>query len=203
VPFLVADVVTTGTLASTPQPALPAGGLTLRPWLPADRPAIIAAYADPAIQRWHCRTMDDAEAAAWLAAWPDRWRAESGAGWAVTDGAEVVGQVGLRSIFLPAGVAEVSYWVLPAHRGRRVAPRALAALTAWALGSLGLQRIELRHATANAASCQVATLAGYAAEGVSRRAVLHPDGWHDMHIHARLCTDVDAVSTFSCSAGPG
>jgi RimJ/RimL family protein N-acetyltransferase len=195
VPYLVADVLTAGTLASTPQPTLPADGLTLRPWRPGDRAAVVAAYADPAIRQWHCRTMDDAEAATWLDAWPVRWHAESGAGWAVTDAADqVVGQVSLRAIVLTDGVAEISYWVLPAHRGRRVAPRALAALTGWALGPLGLQRLELRHATANQPSCRVATRAGYAAEGVSRRAVLHADGWHDMHIHARVATDVDVSS---------
>jgi RimJ/RimL family protein N-acetyltransferase len=190
VPYLVADVVSAGTLASTPQPTLAADGLTLRPWRAGDRPAVVAAYSDPGIQQWHCRTMDDAEAATWLAAWPVHWRRESKAGWAVTDGGEVVGQVSLRTIDLAEGTAEISYWVLPDRRGRRIAPRALAALSDWALYTLGLQRLELRHATANSASCRVAMRAGYAAEGTSRRAVLHADGWHDMHLHARVATDV-------------
>ncbi|MER7005255.1 GNAT family N-acetyltransferase [Dactylosporangium sp. NPDC000555] len=188
-PLLAEDVVPPGTLATMPQPALPADGLTLRPWRAEDRPAVVAAYADPAIQQWHCRTMNDDEAAAWLSAWPSRWRAESGAGWAVTDGEEVVGQVSLRTLDLPAGLAEVSYWVLPSRRGLRIAPRALAALTAWSFGSLGLHRIELRHSVSNPNSCRVATLAGYAPEGVQRGGCMHPDGWHDMHLHARLDTD--------------
>ncbi|GAA2368223.1 GNAT family N-acetyltransferase [Dactylosporangium salmoneum] len=183
--YLVADVVSAGTLTGSPQPTLAADGLTLRPWRSADLPAVVAAYADPAIQQWHCRTMDESEAADWLAAWPGRWRTESGAGWAVTSpDDEVVGQIGLRTISLPAGFAEISYWVLPACRGRRIAARALSALTTWALGSLGLHRLELRHSMVNTASCRVATRAGYAAEGVQRSALLHPDGWHDMHLHA-------------------
>lgn len=40
--------------------------------------------------------------------------------------------------------------------------------------------------TANAASCRVALKAGFAAEGTRRSAALHADGWHDMHLHARI-----------------
>ena len=51
---------------------------------------------------------------------------------------------------------------------------------------VGLHRIELHHATGNAASCRVADKAGYALEGTMRQRTLHADGWHDMHLHARL-----------------
>jgi RimJ/RimL family protein N-acetyltransferase len=188
--MLIADVVPLGTLAATRPPILPADGLTLRPWRLADQPAVVTAYSDPAIQRWHCRAMDDAEAAAWLAAWPERWSTESRAGWAVTTADdEVAGQIGLRNIQLADGQAEVSYWVLPSFRGRRIAPRALSALSVWAFGTLGLHRLEIRHSVHNAPSCRVAEAAGFTAEGIQRGSVLHADGWHDMHLHARLDTD--------------
>jgi RimJ/RimL family protein N-acetyltransferase len=35
----------------------------------------------------------------------------------------------------------------------------------------------------------VAEKAGFAAEGVKRGAGWHADGWHDMHLHARLAID--------------
>jgi RimJ/RimL family protein N-acetyltransferase len=101
----------------------------------------------------------------------------------------VVGQISLRRIVLAEGLAEVSYWVLPAARGRRVAPRALAALAAWCFGTLRLHRLELCHSTANLASCRVAQRAGFAAEGTKRGEGYHADGWHDMHLHARLDSD--------------
>lgn len=189
-PNLVADVVTPGSLAALPHPTLPADGLVLRPWRLADQPAVVAAYSDPDIQRWHCRAMSDDEAAAWLAAWPEHWATESRAGWAITtDGDEVAGQVSLRSLQLADGEAEVSYWVLPAFRGKRIAPRALAAMSAWAFGELGLHRVVVRHSVDNAPSCRVATVAGFAFESVQRRSLLHQDGWHDMHVHARLESD--------------
>lgn len=190
VPLLVAPVVVPGRMARLPQPEIDAGGLLLRPWRPTDQPAVLAAYADPAIQRWHCRSMTDDEAREWIDAWAGRWRQETGAGWAVVDGSGVVGQISLRRIVLPEGLAEVSYWVLPLARGHRIAPRALVALTAWSFATLRLHRVELYHSTSNLASCRVAQHAGFPAEGTKRGEVRHTDGWHDMHIHARLDTDV-------------
>ena len=45
------------------------------------------------------------------------------------------------------------------------------------------------HSVANHASCRVATKSGFPLEGTHRRALLHTDGWHDMHLHARLRDD--------------
>ncbi|MFG2104951.1 GNAT family N-acetyltransferase [Micromonospora echinaurantiaca] len=190
-PLLVPPLVAPGTMARRPQPEIDADGVRLRPWRAADRAAVVAGYADPAIRRWHCRSMTDDEARAWIDGWPERWRRETGAGWAVADDTGVLGQISLRRLDLAEGLAEVSYWVLPAARGRGVAPRALAALTGWAFGGLGLHRVELSHSTANPASCRVAQRAGFPAEGTKRGEGRHADGWHDMHLHARLRGDPD------------
>ena len=188
-PSLVTPALPRGTIAALAQPELSANGTTLRPWRAADCPVVVAAFADPAIQRWHCRSMTDQEAADWIDSWRARWQDETDASWAVLEAGVVVGQVGLRRILLDEGVAAVSYWVLPAARGRRVAPRALATLSQWCFLTLGLHRLALSHSTANVASCRVAQHAGFAAEGTERSHARHADGWHDMHLHARLDTD--------------
>ena len=188
VPGLVPPFLAAGTLARSEQPVLTGDGLVLRPWAAGDAPVVAAAYADPGIRLWHARTMTAGEARAWVAQWPGRWRDETGAGWAVTDG-DVVGQISLRTVDLAEGSAEVSYWVLPAARGRGLAARALAVLGRWAFGELGLHRIEVQHSMRNAASCRVAERAGYPAEGIRRSQALHADGWHDMHLHARVAGD--------------
>ncbi|MFC5002958.1 GNAT family N-acetyltransferase [Dactylosporangium cerinum] len=186
-PSLVTPALPAGTLAALTQPSLDGdGGLRLRPWRAADADTVVAAYTDPDIQRWHCRTMTPGEARDWIDRWPARWQAGTGAGWAVTDGGAVAGQISLRRIDLAEALAEVSYWVLPHARGRRVAGRALAALTGWSFGTLGLHRVEVCHSTANLASCRVASRAGYALEGTKRGEARHTDGWHDMHLHARI-----------------
>jgi RimJ/RimL family protein N-acetyltransferase len=177
-------------MAASSQPEIKANGIRLRPWRASDRPVVTEAFADPAIQQWHCRSMTDHEAADWIDSWPARWRDETDAAWAVLDADTVVGQVGLRRVDLAEGLAAVSYWVVPPARGRRVASRALGALTDWSFRTLGLHRLALSHSTANTASCRVAQHNGFAAEGTKRGEGRHADGWHDMHLHARLRTDV-------------
>lgn len=56
-------------------------------------------------------------------------------------------------------------------------------------GGLGLQRLRLTHSVENPASCRVAERAGFALEGTMRSALLHEDGWHDEHLHARVRGD--------------
>lgn len=147
---------------------------------------MVAAYADPDIQRWHVRSMTADEARAWIEHWSARWVQDTGAGWAVETAGAVVGQISLREVDLADACVELSYWVVPGARGRGVAPGALAAVTEWALTDAGMVRAELAHSTSNMASCRVATKAGYLPEGTARRQALHADGWHDMHHHSRL-----------------
>jgi RimJ/RimL family protein N-acetyltransferase len=56
----------------------------------------------------------------------------------------------------------------------------------WHVQSVGLHRIELCHSALNPVSCRVADKAGFRYEGTRRQHFLHRDGWHDMHLHARL-----------------
>jgi RimJ/RimL family protein N-acetyltransferase len=190
-PRIVPPVVPAGRMRETEQPVLTAGGgLTIRPWRPGDAPALQQAYAVPDIRRWHRRSADTlAEAAALVTAWRRGWPDETAGQWAVTgpDG-ELAGRLSLR-VELELGAGEIGYWVLPAARGAGVAARSVTCLTAWAFGELGLHRIELGHATANEASCKVAATCGYRLEGQLRSALLHEDGWHDMHLHARIADD--------------
>jgi RimJ/RimL family protein N-acetyltransferase len=194
VPPLACPVVLPGSLARLSQPVFDLGEFVLRPWRTADAPAVEEAYAEPSIQQWHVRSMTGHEAQVWVDSWPGRWRQETGAGWAVVGGSGLLGQISLRRLSLPDGVGEVSYWVLPAARGRRVASRALSALTGWVFDTVGLHRLELYHSTLNPASCRVAESAFYLPEGTERSAGLHPDGWHDMHQHARLISDPRPVA---------
>jgi ribosomal-protein-alanine N-acetyltransferase len=187
-PRLISPVVGAGGLARLEQPVLNGDGFVVRPWQLADAAVVAAAYADPGIRLWHARSLDLDEAVAWIGQWPGRWRAESGAGWAIAD-EQVLGQISLRRIELTEGLAEISYWVLPAARGRHLAARALQLVSRWAFEVVGLHRIEVQHSTRNAASCRVAERAGFPVEGTKRSQALHADGWHDMHLHARLATD--------------
>ncbi len=185
------QVVAPGSLGAGRQPEIAAGDLLLRPWRVADAAVIVGAFGDAAISRWHLASVDEAEAKAWLEERDRRWREESGADWAVQAGGEVVARVAVRRLELPQGSAEAAYWTLPGARGRGIAPRALRAMSDWFFRDVGLLRVELEHSTANPASCRVAIKAGFAPEGTRRQSLWHADGWHDMHLHARLAGDAD------------
>lgn len=182
-------VVPAGTLHRTAPPEIDRP-LALRPFAPDDASFLVEAFGDPAIRRWHRRSMDtEAAARTWVEDITARERAEASVNWVVSEEDRPVGRVGLTRIDLAEGYGELSYWVLPTERGRGLATRATIAVTAWALGPLGLHRIVLHHSTDNAASCRVAQAAGFAEEGTARSMLLHEDGWHDMHLHARIADD--------------
>ncbi len=144
-PRLTAPVVPAGSLNAVEQPVLRAGDLLLRPWAEADADAVVTAFADPVLRRWHARSIASREEAVELISSYHRdWRAETGAHWAIT-GPGFVGRVALRTVDLGEGTAEMAYWVTPAARGRGVATRAVGVLGRWALRDLGLHRLELHH----------------------------------------------------------
>ncbi|MCO7221448.1 GNAT family N-acetyltransferase [Klenkia sp. PcliD-1-E] len=166
---------------------LTVGELVVRPWSPTDLDAVWTALQDPAIRRWNgsgARSRD--EAAAWLAR---RSEGDDHVSRAVVDGGGVLlGSVSLHSIH--DGEAEIGYWVVPAARGRRVAPRVVDAVVRWAFAELGLERVQLLHDVANTASERVAERAGFVLEGRLRRSYRYGDGVRcDELIWSRLPDD--------------
>ncbi|MEV6572059.1 GNAT family N-acetyltransferase [Streptomyces sp. NPDC051577] len=185
-------VVPPGHLRELPQPSfeLP-GALRLRPWEPSDAPALTAAGLDPDIVHWN-RTvpMTRAEAVAKVAVFRSRWQNEQAAIWAVApEDAPAVGLIGIGDLDLAGGSGEILYWLLPEGRGKGAMVPATELVGRWAFEELGLHRLRITHSVANPASCRVATGAGFPLEGTMRGALLHADGWHDEHLHARVRTD--------------
>ena len=188
-PSLVISAVPVGSLAIRPQPAMTVGGgVLLRPWSLDDAQAVMDAYQDEAIQRWHVRRADSvAETREWIAGWQSGWAAETDAIWAVAEAGSgtLLGRAGLKHLKFSDGTADVAYWTVPAARGKGVCPRAVDAMASWAF-TAGFRRLDLEHAVGNTASCRVAEKTGFAAEGVRRSAWLLADGRCDVHAHARL-----------------
>ncbi|MFI7162061.1 GNAT family protein [Rhodococcus erythropolis] len=73
-------------------------------------------------------------------------------------------------------------------------------MSEWAFREVGFHRLELEHSIHNPRSCRVATKAGFNEEGVRRGSARHADGWHDMHVHARLRSDQPSAPTRAASA---
>jgi hypothetical protein len=70
--------------------------------------------------------------------------------------------------------------------GNGVATAATNRMAAWAFEDLGLHRLTIVHSVANERSCAVATKANFSLEGTLASAQLLVDGWHDVHLHARV-----------------
>lgn len=185
-----------GLFAGSDQPEIAVRqGVVSRPWRLDDAGAVMEAFAYPEIQRWHVRRADSVEEAAeWITARQRGWAAESELSWAVAEqqAGTLLGRMTLGGVKLHDGSAGLAYWMAPAARGRGLCTQAAQVLCRWAFGVAGFHRIGLEHSTANQASCRVAVKAGFLAEGIRRGSALHADGWHDMHVHARLATDVHA-----------
>ncbi|MFG2532120.1 GNAT family N-acetyltransferase [Streptomyces sp. NPDC048516] len=169
-----------------------AGNLELRPWSLDDAEVLADSCQDPDIQHWNRLgrlTLDDARDR--ISRWRQRWQTEHAAIWAIGEplGGSPVGLIGLADFDLIGGSAEFLYWLLPAGRGRGAMVDAVVRVSRWALDDLGLHRLRISHSVANAASCRVAEKAGFPLEGTMRSALLHSDGWHDEHLHARVQGD--------------
>lgn len=189
-PDLRKAVLEMGALHRRPQPTIEAAGLLLRPWRTEDAPVLLRAYCDPEIRRWQMRSMDGREARHWIDTRNEMW---------IKEGEMPVGRICAQALDLRDGCAGVAYWVLAESRGRRVATRALRTIADWLFSEVGLRRLELEHSTANPASCRAALNAGFAVEGIKRGALLHEDGWHDLHLHGRLRDDPDRSRRPGCS----
>jgi ribosomal-protein-alanine N-acetyltransferase len=193
VPYLITSAIAERSLAQSDQPSVRVSDtVVLRPWQLTDADALILAFEDPAIQRWHTRRLDSVdEAHVLIAKWSAGWSTESECHWALIteDSQALLGRVALKQLDLLDGTAGFAYWMVPAARGRGLCAEAVVALSEWAFRDAGFRRVEIEHSTANPASCQVARKAGFTIEGVRRGAAQHTDGWHDMCMHGRLAVD--------------
>lgn len=155
-----------------PQPPLGDGVIRLRPWQPADAPALAAAWSDPAVGRWSApparRSLVDARR--WIAGTPGLRSGGLALDLVVSSIGPrpvVLGEVALSG-FDDDGGADIGYWIGPEHRGRGHATRAVRLLTAWALNQHGLRHVRATVDPGNRASIAVLHRAGFRAEGPDR-----------------------------------
>ena len=154
------------TVSPPPREEIDAGPVRLRPWQAGDVAAMARAVAE-SIE--HLRPWMP-----WAAAEPlslrDRARLieESGRQWergeafayGMFDGDRMVGCSGLHARIGPGGL-EIGYWVHPDWMGRGIATATSGALTSVALALPGVDRAEIHHDRANAASRRIPEKLGY------------------------------------------
>jgi RimJ/RimL family protein N-acetyltransferase len=177
-----------------PDPPLADARLALREFRDEDLADLVAACRDPLVQRFTRLPADygEAEGRAFIAGAAGRRARRESLELAAADGAggRLLGAVGLVVDRHDADRAEVGYWVAPWARGAGVATRALALLSRWALGPLGLARLDLLASVANPASMRVAERCGYVREGTLRKAWFRGPQREDLALYSLLADDL-------------
>ena len=155
-----------------PDPPLRDERVSLRAFRLDDAIRVAEACQDAAITRWTevPAPYRPEDARGWIAVHPEA-RASGDALELAVVGAgddEVDGAIGLVHVVPEHARGEVGYWIAPWARRRGLATHAVRLLADWALGDLGLGRLELLTHTDNVISGRVALAAGFRREGVLR-----------------------------------
>lgn len=164
----------------------------LRPWTEADIPAIVAGFADAAVDRFSRAPVEPyttADAQAFLREQEEARRAGTELHFACVlpvDATLVLGGVSLYAVELDEQRAAVGYWLAPDARGHGVATAAVLMLARWAFETLDVIRLELTCAPDNDASQAVARRCGFVREGVLRSHKNHKGARRDTVVFSLL-----------------
>jgi RimJ/RimL family protein N-acetyltransferase len=176
-----------------PEPPLSDGVIRLAPIESRFVPGFEQLSADPEVRRFTRVPVepDPGFAAAWVGRYIDGWKGGSRAGFAILSAeGEFLGLAAIVDLDLPARQGEIGYIVKPDARGRGVAARALRLIAGWALGSLGLERVELRISIGNEPSLRVAERLGFVREGVLRSVHLKDAVREDVAVYSLLAGEL-------------
>lgn len=184
--------------AAIPPPRLAADGLLLRPYAPADAPALFAAARASAesVGRWlpWCRAdYGLADAETWIAHCAATWESGDQYGFAVFDagGNRFLGGAGLNGFSREHNFANLGYWTRFDARGHGIAARAGRLVAGFGFRTLGLMRIEILAAIDNLASRRTAEHIGARFEGIARRRLLLRGQALDAAVYALIAPSDD------------
>lgn len=184
----------------------------LRPWRPADAPALFEAVDESRarIGRWLARVWHHAtvaESEAFCRAMADDWaaRAEFAVGIWHRDSGRLLGASGLHNVEWDTPSAEIGYWLRDGAVGHGYAEEAVRLLLAFAFECLGLARVGLNCDPSNVRSRRIPGVLGFALDGRLRSNRRTPDGaLRDTLVHSILADEWRAKgSSGSGPARPG
>jgi [ribosomal protein S5]-alanine N-acetyltransferase len=153
-------------------PELSTSRLALRACVPGDATALLAIFSDPEVMRYWSTPpwTGPADAEAFAARTQAQWHERTAIRWMIDEGGgdRAVGTVTLFALHAGSDRAEVGYALRRASWGRGYLREALGAVLDWALGPLGLRRVEADVDPRNTASLRTLEALGFAREGVLR-----------------------------------
>jgi len=175
-------------------PLLEAGPYRLRGFEHRDVAMVMEAAADPLIPLIAKLPARSSQEAAREFVERQRHRLRDGYGYsyviAESSADRGVGSIGLWLRDLDLGRGTVGYWVVAPARHHGAARHALAALGAWALGELGIPRIQLHVEPWNVPSIRTAEGAGFMCEGLLRSWEVVGAERRDMYVYSLIPSDL-------------
>lgn len=104
---------------------------------------------------------------------------------------QVAGQLNVANILYGSvSSAVIGYWVVPEVAGRGVTPTAVALVTDYLFGALGLHRAEIDIRPENVASLRVVEKLGFRYEGLKRNYIHINGAWRDHFVFALTSDEV-------------
>ena len=171
-------------------PELTTKRLILRPFRPADGPAVQRLAGERVIASTTCSIPHpylDGVAELWISTHAGAFAEGTGATLAITlrKTGELAGAIGV-DVNEKNDWAEVGYWIGQPYWGRGYATEALRAMLPWAFETFDLNRIQACHFTRNPASGRVMQKAGMTREGILRQRVKKWGVFEDIAVYALL-----------------
>jgi len=102
---------------------------------------------------------------------------------------KLVGRIGLHYINQHNKTGIIGYWLAKAAEGKGIMTACCQKIIDYAFEHVGLERLELKAATANQRSRAVAERLGFVHEGILRKAELVNGQFHDLALYAMIRDD--------------
>ena len=100
-----------------------------------------------------------------------------------------IGSVGFVQFDWTSRTTEIGYWIDKAEEGKGIVSAACRLLIDYALGDLGLNRVEIRCSTFNVRSAAIPERLGFKKEGVLRQSEFRNGRLHDFAIYGLLAAE--------------
>ena len=105
----------------------------------------------------------------------------------------LAGVIGYAEIDWPNRITGIGYWLGASFQGQGLVTRSCRALVDYAFNQLELNRVEIRCAPGNKASCAIPQRLGFTREGVLRQAEWLYDHYVDLVVYAMLASEWPAA----------
>ncbi|MCX7512180.1 GNAT family N-acetyltransferase [Frateuria sp. STR12] len=173
------------------------GPLRLRPWQPADAPALHLAVQESleTVGRWlpWCHAgYDLRQAQAWIRHCREGWMADEHFAFGVFERGSnaLLGSVGLNQRNFAHRSAALGYWVRQSRQGDGIARQAARLAARFGFRTLGLARIEIVVLPDNHASRRTAEQAGARFEAIARHRIWTHEAARDAAVYALVPGDL-------------